>query len=162
MKFPTIEIGCGDVCDLRFDVRADIQDTPAVTHVFDMCSIPFDNDTFCLLKAAACIEHITPEQQQQAVSEFRRVLIPHGVVYVQTPDAAYWTMRLGDNDPAVREWAWVQMKGGERDEFDMHKGLLNAAQLVDLFESNGFRKVWLHDGNEAAGSLDACFEKVEK
>lgn len=154
----TIEVGVGNVKDLRFDVRLDIQETPAVTDVGDMCDLSrFADNTFCLLKTAASTEHLTPKDQQRAVKEWRRVLVNNGIVVIQTPDKGYWEQRLESEDQHEREWANIQMHGGERDEYDHHLGLLSAEDLQALFEGNGYETLYLRDGNQAAGSLDAAF-----
>jgi hypothetical protein len=109
------------------------------------------------LKIAASIEHISPDDQVKAVREFRRVLIPYGVIHVQTPDLQ-WIESIKDVD---EEWYYAQKNGGMVDEYDRHLGLLDKESITKLFEENGFRILQLHGGGEAAGSLDVYAEAVK-
>lgn len=157
----TAELGCGSIFDKRFDEFVDTIPYSHVTYNQSFVAMPkFGDNRFCLLKSSASLEHISPDDQQRAVKEWHRILCPFGVVLVQTPDRAYWELRLDDPDGHTREWATIQMRGGERDEYDKHLGLLDAKDLRELFESNGFETLYLHDGNQAAGSIDAAFMKI--
>lgn len=159
----TGELGCGSVNDVRFDEKIDVLPLPHVTYNESFVSMPkYGDNWFCLLKSSASLEHITPSDQQRAIKEWHRILCPFGIVIIQTPDKAYWELRLNDPDGHTREWASIQMRGGEKDEYDKHLGLLDVEGLQKLFEENGFQTLYIRDGNQAAGSMDAAFMVVGK
>jgi predicted SAM-dependent methyltransferase len=157
MRYLNIEVGCANYADPRFEVRVDIKPTKATTMVVDMRDMSvFLDSTFAFLKSAATLEHVSPDDQIKTVREFHRVLIPHGIVWIQTPDLD-WIDSLKETNP---EWYQTQMTGGMVDEFDQHLGLLNKETITKLFTENGFRVLQLHDGSQAAGSLDLYAEAL--
>lgn len=161
MRFDTLEIGCGSVNDLAFDVKSDIRPLPHVTYVADMKSLPMIADhSIALIKIAAAIEHITPAEQVQAVQEWHRILIPYGIVLVTTPDLDWIERERQSMIEEKRAWAEVLMRGGQKDEYDVHRGLLNQDGLIALFVKNGYRALTIKSGADAAGSLDGAFEAV--
>ncbi len=159
---PTLEVGVGQVLDLRFDKRTDIQPNPNATTICDMRDMKsvFADNTFALAKLAAVIEHVDADGQFETVQELYRILVPNGIVILQTPDLDYITARLHSEDEEERKGAEIQMTGGMRDEFDVHNGLMGKDSLRRLFELNGFETLWLRDGNEAGGSLDGAFLRL--
>src|SRR5688572_8588622 len=120
MRYPTLELGCGDVKDLRFDYRADIQPTNATNLIADIRDLSrFANNTISYIKLAAVLEHVTPDEQAMAVKEFHRVLVPHGLAWITTPDLEWMRDRLA-SDPSFQDWFDTLMRGGEKDEYDHH------------------------------------------
>lgn len=157
----TAELGCGSVFDRRFDEFVDVVQYGHITYHQNFVAMPrFGDNRFCLIKSSASLEHLTPADQIRAVREWHRILCPNGVVVVQTPDSDWITWAV-ENGEISKEWGETLRRGGQRDEYDVHKGLLDAKGLQDLFESNGYRTVYLRDGNQAAGSLDASFEAIK-
>lgn len=157
----SIEVGCGNIKDLRFDTRFDIVPSDAVTVVGDMRNMSmFSDNTFGFLKAAAVIEHVYWPDQNRTVQEFHRILIPHGIVWVQTPDWK-WVQDAYHKGEITEEWYHAQINGGRRDEYDYHMGLLTIDSLELLMVSNGFKVLQLQDGHQASGSLDGTFEAVK-
>lgn len=157
---PAIEIGCADIKDIRFDERLDINPSPAVTKIADLREpLPYPDASFEFVKGAAVIEHLTSAEQVRLVRELHRVLISHGVVWIQCPDLE-WLIDSRATGVISEEWFQTQMSGGMRDIYDHHRGLLTAKELMRLFESYGFRTLQLLDGFAEAGSLDGLFEKM--
>lgn len=158
MRYKNLEVGCADYVDPRFDNRLDIKPTIATTEVCNMVDMRgvYADNTFAFIKSAATLEHVNWNDQIKTVREFHRILIPHGLVHIQTPDLD-WIETLRDTDP---EWHAIQLSGGMTDSFDFHYGLLNSESITKLFVENGFRILWLHDGSQAAGSLDLLAEAI--
>lgn len=146
--------------DLRFDLRGDIQPTKGSNCIADIRDLSqFADNSFAYIKLAAVIEHITPEDQLRAARELYRVLIPHGIVWITTPDREWMDLAVVSGE-ITREWYETLLRGGERDGFDRHLGLLDAITIEGLFESNGFSILRGVTGDIAGGSLDYAFEKV--
>lgn len=158
MRYPNLEIGCAEYADPRYDARLDIKPTSATTHTGDMRDMRaiFADNTFATVKCAATIEHVNWDDKVRTVNEIHRILIPHGVVHIQTPDEK-WVNTLKDTDP---EWFYAMVNGGMRDVYDFHKGLLDKESITRLLTENGFRVLQLHEGIEAGGSLDVLAEAI--
>lgn len=159
MRYKTIELGCGNVLDLRFDIRADVQRTSATNVIADIRNLfHVPAKQYSYAKLAAVLEHITPEEQVRAARGLHHILIPHGLCWITTPDKQWIEDALTRGD-ITQEWHDTLIRGGEIDEFDHHRGLLNAEEIEHLFVSNGFSVVWGRDGNQSGGSLDFVFER---
>lgn len=161
MRYSTIEFGCGDVCDLRFDYRSDIQETSASNILADIRDLSkFDESMFAYAKLAAVLEHITPVEQVMAMIELHRVMVPHGVIWITTPDLQ-WMRDARDSGAITSEWYETLLRGGERDEYDIHKGLLTADTMDSLVSETGFKIIWARNGHQSGGSLDYTIEAIK-
>lgn len=161
MRYPTIEFGCGDVLDLRFDYRSDIQPTPASNTLADIRRlVAFSDNTFAYAKLAAVLEHITSGEQIMAMQELHRVLIPHGIAWITTPDLG-WMRDALESGAITREWYETLLRGGERDEYDIHKGLLTVSTMDSLVNATGFKIIWARNGHQSGGSLDYAIEAIK-
>lgn len=68
----------------------------------DCCALPFDDDSFDCVVSFETLEHL--ENQQQLLSEFRRVLKDDGFLVISSPDKAVYTDQHGnDNEFHVKE-----------------------------------------------------------
>lgn len=160
MSLLNLEIGCADYTDLRFDVRLDISpNSRGATHIGDMRDMSmFGDGVFGFVKMAAVFEHVDRDGQLETIQELRRVVAVGGLVWVQTPDKL-WLEQAVLTGEITQEWYNTQMRGGERDDFDHHYGLVTADTLHALFYFKGFTMLWMLDGTQAGGSIDALFMK---
>ena len=62
----------------------------------DCLALPFGDDEFECIASFETLEHL--EEQEQLLSEFRRVLKPGGFLLISTPDKAIYTDKLGNNN----------------------------------------------------------------
>lgn len=70
--------------------------------VADCTNLPFEADSFDLVVSFETLEHL--QQQAEMLAEFRRVLRPHGLLILSSPDRAEYSDRQGfDNPFHVRE-----------------------------------------------------------
>lgn len=122
--------------------------------------LPWDDDWFDELRAVDVLEHCSWRDTESTLREWRRVLRPGGLLYVQVPDVAaairlyqtdcrHWDERSGLGDePSIVGLAWVLL-GGQRDEthirgnddwrWNAHYALFDASSLLEYLNRAGFQ-----------------------
>lgn len=81
-----LHLGCGD---RKFEGFINIDALPGADMVLDLTQpLPFGQSTVTAIYSEHFIEHITQAQAIRLLRECRRILKPHGVVRIATPDLA--------------------------------------------------------------------------
>jgi ubiquinone/menaquinone biosynthesis C-methylase UbiE len=69
---------------------------PVVPRVGDITELPYDNNSFDAVWSANVSQYLTNEQLTQAMSEFRRVVKPRGVITIKEVDISVWQFQPQD------------------------------------------------------------------
>ena len=147
-----LEIGPGrfpregewDTMDLCRNPHSKI--TPTFIHDLRDLPYPIADDTYDIVYASHCIEHVEFENVKPILMELRRILKPSGTAELWTPDFAqivkcYLLKEMGDT------WArgqkdymrWVNGRiYGYGEESNLHRCMLDAEYLIKLMEECGF------------------------
>ena len=105
--------------------KRNLPDIPAV--VLDGTRLPLPSKSLGFVMIHQVIEHLKPEDQQHALNEITRVLIPKGIAFVSTPNA--------DSRPK-----------GSRPYSPDHKHELSQAEFLTLLH-NRFESVCISQGH---------------
>ena len=119
----------------------------------DAAQLPFEDGAFAGVLAVEVLEHLF--EPQRAVAEFRRVLMPGGILFVSLPNVAYWRRRLellliGRFDPLGDDLSIPQPWR------DPHIRFFTPRTLEDMLLRAGFEA----DVRGYAGALLADFPKI--
>lgn len=81
-----LDIGCGNTIIPGYE-RADIDpNCPDLDFICPMDAIPVEAETFGVVRASHCIEHLPIDGARKALREWLRVLGPGGVAIIDTPN----------------------------------------------------------------------------
>lgn len=120
----------------------DAQPGPHVQHVLSCANLaPFANETVAEIYASHVLEHLGYQSElMQALSEFHRVLVPHGVLRVSVPDLKVLCSLFTDETLQTQERFHVMrmMFGGQLDGADFHKVGLTDEFLAGYLAAAGF------------------------
>jgi predicted SAM-dependent methyltransferase len=132
-EFPVLHLGCGELKRpgwLNTDAEPASDDVVAL----DMRGpYPFESDSFSAVYTEHSIEHLDLAGGREMLRHCYRVLKPHGVLRVATPDQHQIISLLSDDSPAAKNylhWAYRQF----------HLGPPNTPALV----VNNFFREWGH------------------
>jgi ubiquinone/menaquinone biosynthesis C-methylase UbiE len=107
----TLQLGVGDVVEPDYDLRVDIRTgLPGANLVADARKLGLPSSSVALIKASHLIEHFAESEQPGVLAEWRRVLIPGGILLLWTPD---------------REWFERSRREGkiDQDEYEITLGI---------------------------------------
>lgn len=116
---------------------------PGVDHLGDAKDLSrFGDATFAEVYASHVLEHFGYQQDLvTALREWRRVLVPRGVLYVSVPDLDTLAemLLLRETFDTGDRWGVMRMMfGGQMDPHDFHFVGLNADFLTSYFKAAGF------------------------
>lgn len=159
MRYPTLELGAGDLRDPDIDKYNDIKDLKGLHYVCDARSIPEEDETFSMVTSNHLIEHLDEQGQRELLKECYRLLVPGGMVFLWTPDLD-WMDRSVASGEISREWYETLKKGKGDEDYDRHKKLLRAGdgELEGMMDEAGFRVVSV---KEVGGSVEAVGVKQD-
>lgn len=111
------------------------------------------DNTVELIYAAHVLEHFGRHEVRGVLSEWYRVLAPHGVLRLAVPDfSAVATLYVAGRLTAGLHDILGLLVGGQRDQFDYHKMVFDQATLDALLKAVGFRSVQPWDWRETEHS----------
>lgn len=137
-------------------IHADIRKIEGVELVCDVSKhIPVADNSVEEIRASHIIEHIHPDEIGAAVEEWRRILIPSGLLRIYCPDAekiskAFTMGQIGiirfsellfgaqsyENQPGI-----AKSDDNLAELVNLHKAAYNKERLATLLEMNGFEIV---------------------
>lgn len=156
-----LSIGCGNTRTPGF-IHADINaDIPDLDLVCEMDDIPVEDDTYSIVLASHCIEHVGRERAKRALVEWLRVLQRGGLLIVDTPNMSRnvglyhsgdWMRDFNKLLPAEQEYCslagepnrdlWLNFKLFSSDRaWDTHFWNATPDLLVSMFQEAGFSNV---------------------
>lgn len=117
-------------------INCDILKYPEVDVIIDITEkLPFPDDALAEVFSCATLEHISLEEGKQAMREFFRILKPGGKVIIAVPDLnkIIANHRKGEYKKAILFFA-----GAMKDEYDYHRYLYTADEMIGLLTEIGF------------------------
>jgi len=139
-----------DVCGGRNPYKSgeylnvDIFQFPQVDLVFDIRKkFPMDDGVIAEIFSAATLEHFRKHHNEHILREFHRVLQSGGFLRVSTPDIEAIARVLldgGDLDKANQHF-FGKFKSEDTDDFDVHKWMYPASEMIRVLEEIGFTDV---------------------
>jgi predicted SAM-dependent methyltransferase len=125
-------------------LNCDIVPFPQVDLVFDLRKrFPFDDDVIAEIFSAATLEHFREHDSLHILREFFRILSPGGSLRVSTPDieAIARGVLAGEDLDLLNQHLFGKFKGGETEDYDVHRWMVPAARMIEILRSIGFRDV---------------------
>lgn len=134
-----LHLGCGRRVIPGF-IHIDVADLPHVDYACDVRDLSFIADgSVDLIYASHVLEHFGRHECGPVLAEWGRILRKGGVLRLSVPDfaacaALYYEQGLRDGLSGLVGL----VSGGQRDEFDFHKMIFDAALLTHELLTNGF------------------------
>jgi SAM-dependent methyltransferase len=154
-----LNLGSGDAPLPGFvnvDALADAPGVDVVANLFG--PLPFADGAAELIYASHVLEHLPYPDVPRILREWRRVLRDGGRLLIAVPDldviAEQLVRRRGWFTPPHVPWVAL-IYGGNKDEYDVHRGGFNAVYLAGLLADAGFGAIRRTDGFPEVGLRDA-------
>lgn len=146
-----LHLGCGNQ---RFEgyVNIDWRRTPATDVVCRVEKLPYPDNSAQLIETYHVIEHLPRHDATRALREWRRVLVPGGMLIIECPDL----------DEAAREYLAGKQErldsifGHQRFPGDVHFFGYNFSRLKNLLEAAGFRHVEQKEARDYHAKQEPC------
>lgn len=125
-------------------LNVDVVDLPQVDLVFDITKcFPVDDGVIAEIISIATLEHLRKSHVHHVLQEFFRVLMPGGQLRVSTPDieAIARAVLSGKHPDTVNQHLFGKYKGEETEDFDVHRWMYTARQMIEVLEKIGFEHV---------------------
>lgn len=134
----------GYIVDRHWEI-IDTQSRIGVDHVGDASDLSrFKNETFSAVYASHVLEHFECIRVVDVLSEWRRVLVPGGLLYISVPNLDVLSAILIDkqNSTLQQRFDVIRMLfGGQVDTWDFHKVGLNEEVLFYFLNQAGFSSI---------------------
>lgn len=156
-----LHLGCGSK-HIPGWFHVDALDYPHVDHRGPVEDLSFLSDgSVEMIYAAHVLEHFGRRTYMDVLREWRRVLMPGGVLRLAVPDfAAAARLYLSGTLPRGIEDVRGLVAGGQRDQYDFHGMIFDEADLTVALRNAGFSSVrqwnwrttehsWLDDYSQA-------------
>ena len=136
-----------DICGGRNPFRpgeflnVDIVDMPSVDLVFDITKrFPIDDGVIAEIISIATLEHLRKPFVHHVLHEFHRILAPGRRLRVSTPDieAIAKGILAGENPDIINQQLFGKFKGGQTEDYDLHRWMYTAEQMLGVLREIGF------------------------
>lgn len=152
-----LHLGCGAV---RLDgfVNIDHRWTRATDLVCDIRRLPFPDESVERIECYHVIEHLSPDDVDQALREWRRVLAPGGILVIECPDfeAAVQEYLEGNRERIYNIFGRRRFAG------DVHLAGYNPEQLSGLLERCGFDDLVFKEPQDYHKDQEPCLRVVTR
>lgn len=143
---------------LNLDVDGSLPGVDIVGDVRDLSKL--GGGSFSSIYLSHILEHIPVADVEGVLAELNRILADGGELRVSVPDldkiCRYYVANIDWFVPPNSPWLGL-FYGGQRNEFDFHKGGFNFAYLKYLLEKAGFTDVREVGSSQEYGVLDGSF-----
>lgn len=150
-KSKKLNLGCGNK-KINGYANVDIVKTNNVDEVFDLCEIPYKDNTISTISSEHALEHVPLEKSKKAIKEWFRVLEPGGVLNLYIPDLELCALGYVNSNNkktinGVPDKVWYKMTlyGAQRAE--------NGSDAQHQFHLTGFSKDEIKELLEEAGFI---------
>lgn len=146
-----LHLGCGSV-RLEGFINIDHRWTRATDMVCDIRRLPFPDGSAERIETYHVIEHLSPEDAERALLEWRRILMPGGVLVIECPDFEVAVKEyLEGNQVRVHSIFGLGRFAG-----DVHQAGYNAERLTGLLERCGFCDLVSSDPQDYHKDREPC------
>lgn len=148
-SFEKIHLGCG-VKYFEGWYHVDALDYPHVNHIGQVEELGFIPDgSTQLIYACHVLEHFGRRTYKSALAEWYRVLKPGGILRLAVPNfEAAAQLYLSGTLPRGIEDVRGLVSGGQRDQYDFHGMIFDAASLATDLREIGFGRIQPWDWRE--------------
>ncbi|PIR52896.1 hypothetical protein COU76_03915 [Candidatus Peregrinibacteria bacterium CG10_big_fil_rev_8_21_14_0_10_49_10] len=125
-------------------LNVDIVSFPQVDLVFDIRKrFPVEDGVIAEIFSAATLEHFRRHHNEHILREFYRILQPGGLLRVSTPDIEAIAQLLLDGGDlvTVNQHFFGKFKSEDTDDYDVHKWMYPASEIIRELEGIGFTEV---------------------
>ena len=152
-----LHLGCGAV---RLDgfINIDHRWTRATDLVCDIRRLPFPDGSAGRIETYHVIEHLSPEDVERALGEWRRVLAPGGILVIECPDfeAAVQEYLEGNRERIY------SIFGRHRFTGDVHLAGYNPERLTELLQRCGFDDLVFQEPQDYHKDQEPCLRVVTR
>jgi predicted SAM-dependent methyltransferase len=137
-----LHLGCGRKYIPGF-IHVDALPYDHIDHVGPVDQLDFVSDeSVSLIYASHILEHFSRFEVPLVLREWYRVLAPGGVLRLSVPDFAVIVAHYAQKGSfgAISDVIGL-VCGGQKDNYDFHKMIFDAASLTRLCQESGFRTV---------------------
>lgn len=133
-----LDIGCGDACAPGWTGVDPFYDAPGIVKA-PAWLLPYKDGSVAAIRCSHALEHLPANDVPAALAEFRRVLEPHGELWIAVPDSLYVLQTLIDapDDP----WSKIMVYGQDRWVGDAHRSAFAPDTLDAALTAAGFVEV---------------------
>jgi predicted SAM-dependent methyltransferase len=154
-----LHLGSGDAPLPGFTNVDALPDAPGVDVVANLREpLPFADASAELIYASHVLEHLPYPEVPTILADWRRVLRDGGRLLLAVPDldvvAEQMVRRRGWFTPPHAPWVAL-IYGGNKDEYDVHRGGFTDVYLAGLLAEAGFGAIRRTDGFPEVGLRDA-------
>jgi predicted SAM-dependent methyltransferase len=140
-----LHLGCGDI-DYPGFVNVDARPAPHVHYVQTVDRLTaFKDSSVSLVYSSHCLEHVSHRNVSGVLAEWRRVLVPGGIMRISVPD---FDLLVDAYLSSGRDLDCVQLPlmGAQDYPFNFHFTSFTRRTLTDLLHRAGFEQVrpWIH------------------
>lgn len=137
-SFPKINIGCGNnKIEGYINIDAHAENCPDL--VLDIREgLPYPDNAVQEILFFHTIEHIEEKFHRAILSDFFRVLVPHGLILISYPEFVTCANNYISNYQGMRNFWKDTIYGLQRYPGDYHISLMNSDVLAELLQEVGF------------------------
>lgn len=156
-----LEIGCGDRLQAGHD-GLDMRDLPGIKYPnADARELPIEDDTYDEVFSHWVLEHFAWREMVAVLKEWKRVLVPGGLIRIVTNNQAAHNKCLAEGEITWAEWVrltyGIRFGASRKPELvDCHKIGFTEALLREFLEQAGFQEIEIKAGwqcRELDGSI---------
>jgi predicted SAM-dependent methyltransferase len=134
-----LHLGCGDMILPGF-MNCDLY-SPQAQVKCDVMHLPYEDDSIEVIYNAHLIEHFDFFEAYHLLAEWKRVLIPGGILAVETPNFEALCKALVEAPEHDRVYLYDQFFGKPWVPGHAHKFLYTPAQLWGTLKNAGFNNI---------------------
>jgi len=108
------------------------------SHAEFVYGLDYAPNTVYKILAIQCFDHLSPVKALDALSVWRRMLRPGGVLIMTVPDMPATLDLIETGNAEEREFGLRHLRGPQRDQWGYHIAWYTPATLLELLQSQGY------------------------
>jgi len=157
-----LNIGCG-LTKLPGFINIDSDPNVNPDQVIDIVKgLPFKDDSVETIYFSHTIEHINEKLHNQILTEFWRVLVHGGMLFLSYPEFKKCAQNYIDNYRGQREYWKATIFGRQLSKDDFHVSLMDTDFLIPTLQTLGFSPIFhKEEPNNPHNTIIKCFKYNE-